>query len=86
MSKYTKNYVDIFTDIVNRNGHINSKYLNYNFKNETNYSEYKNYDYDPIHVSNSLSELFLQKIKTNNVIGFTSAQLVRDSKYKCYII
>ena len=86
-SKVVK-YVSIFEETLDDNDNIKNEFLNYNFKNETVYPFYKTYEYDPIHMSNNLSYIFMKNIKNliKNIKKFDSSKYDRNNKYKCFMI
>lgn len=56
--KYGNKFNDIYSNLIVFNKdigqyRIKGEYLNKNFKNETEHKDYKNYEYDPLHVGNN---------------------------------
>lgn len=83
-------YISIFSETLDNNNNIKDMFLNKNFKNETEYSFYKNYEYDPIHMSNNLSNIFMKNISDiiKKIIVFDGKKynMNKNNKYNSYII
>jgi hypothetical protein len=86
-SKVTK-YVSIFEETLDHNNNIKYEFLNYNFKNETVYLHYKTYKYDPIHMSNNLSHIFIKNVRNliKDIKKFDSNKYDMNNTYKCIMI
>ena len=83
-----KNYVSIFNETLDNNDNIKDEFLNFNFKNETEYPFYKTYEHDPIHMSNNVSYIFIKNIKNliKNIKKFDLNKYNINNKYKCIMI
>ena len=80
-----KNYLNIFPNILNNI----SSYLNYNFKFETQKTEYKNHDFDPIHLNNNCGNLLLRYLNKDtklNIIISKNIPLKQHSIFYCYVL
>ena len=80
-----KNYLNIFPNILNNI----SSYLNYNFKFETQKTEYKNHDFDPIHLNNNCGNLLLRYLNKDTklkIIISKNILLKKHNIFKCYML
>ena len=81
----SKNYFNIFPNIINNI----TNYLNYNFKFETQKSEYKNHDFDPIHLNNNCANLLLEILNKDNNLNICISKnipLKKHNIFKCYML
>jgi hypothetical protein len=81
----SKNYFNIFPNILNNI----TNYLNYNFKFETQKSEYKNHDFDPIHLNNNCANLFLETLNKDNNLNICISKnipLKKHNIFECYML
>uniref|UniRef100_A0A6C0BYR0 SGNH domain-containing protein n=1 Tax=viral metagenome TaxID=1070528 RepID=A0A6C0BYR0_9ZZZZ len=92
---YKNKYINLFKNTVNMdNFTIKTQYLNFNFKNETEYPFYKNYEYDPLHLKNNMTDLllnYIEKIYKNidneNIVNNSKFNIIlKKNHFNCYSI
>lgn len=69
--------------------YYSKNYLNYNFKFETQKSEYKNHDFDPIHLNNNCANLLLETLNKDNNLNICISKnfpLKKHNIFKCYML
>ena len=88
--KYGSQFIDLFKYAIH-NDRIKEEYLNFNFRLETNYKDYKDYEYDPLHLNNSISKLlgvYIEKHITKQCEFFPKKNLFRNililNIFNCY--
>ena len=93
--KYKSKFINLFQHTITGSDikKVKKEFLNFNFKNETKYSDYKNYEYDPLHLNNSLSinlQVYIEKFIYNDIDSinkinlFDNKLLIND--FNCYKI
>jgi len=84
--EFEDKYIEIFDKII-LDDNILQKYLNTNWKNETIYTIYKNYAYDPIHLGNNTTDILLESLEfSKNTTDVLLENLKFSKEYKSYII
>ena len=90
--RYNSMFINLFQDTI-IGSNIKKEYLNLNFKNETKYNDYKNYEYDPLHLNNLLSinlQLFIEKNICKDIEYFSKTNLFDNklliNEFNCYTI
>lgn len=77
-----ENYVNIFPNIL-----INlNKYLDFEFKYNTDNHLYKNHDFDPIHLNSNCSHLLINFLSKKYKIISRDVKLKKHDKFKCYLL
>ena len=76
-------YINIFPTILKNI----DKYLNYSFKYETEYPEYKHYDFDPIHLGNNCNHLLFDILSKKYELIFKDVGFKKCNRFKsCYLL